>query len=76
MHAFIPYTFDLTASWECGICPTDFCPVCGTDEFTYPSECELRRTACIRGTARLETAYEGECLPGFLELRKWKFYVL
>ncbi|XP_034935622.1 agrin-like isoform X2 [Chelonus insularis] len=56
------------AAGEC-VCPKS-CPepkgepVCGTDAKTYPSECELQRTACDRDKTKLpplHVAFHGEC---------------
>ncbi|XP_033643668.1 mucin-17-like [Asterias rubens] len=52
----------------CAPCLPDVCPVCGSDGFTYSSACELKRVACLRGSTSLESVYEGDCIPGLLEL--------
>ncbi|XP_067139289.1 agrin-like isoform X1 [Centruroides vittatus] len=49
------------ATCQCpGACEPVMRPVCGTDERTYDSQCELRRLACVRKQDVL-VAYRGEC---------------
>ena len=37
-------------------------PVCGSDQKTYPNECELKRTACEMGEdSNLFAVSKGEC---------------
>ncbi|XP_030829226.1 mucin-17 isoform X2 [Strongylocentrotus purpuratus] len=55
---------------ECGQCGNEICPVCGTNGFTFQSECKLNQTACLRRKTGLQVAYQGECINGFLELVK------
>jgi len=35
-------------------------PVCGDDGFDYPSECEMRRQACIE-MRNVAKKYDGKC---------------
>ena len=49
-------------------CPTVDCmtlkkdPVCGSDQKTYPNECELKRTACEIGEdSNLVAISKGQC---------------
>ena len=45
----------------CPTCPPLYTPVCGNNNQTYNSECELYRTACERDDSDLELHYHGAC---------------
>lgn len=45
----------------CSTCPPVYKPVCGNNNETYNSECELYRTACDTGDSDLELEYHGHC---------------
>ena len=49
---------------SCASCPPVYTPVCGNDNQTYSSECELYRTACLLGDkfSSLSLKYHGECI--------------
>ena len=48
---------------ECGPeCYSVYEPVCGTDELTYMSRCDLERTACLKMDETLQVAYNQECV--------------
>ncbi len=36
-------------------------PVCGTDDLTYMSRCDLERTACLVNDSTIQVAYSSEC---------------
>ena len=42
-------------------CPLNYEPVCGTDEKTYPNECELKVQACYTHDDNLKVKHVGEC---------------
>ncbi|XP_077999181.1 uncharacterized protein LOC144452047 [Glandiceps talaboti] len=46
---------------ECGACPRNLDPVCGTDGETYSTACMLRFHACMVNDTDLKVDYEGEC---------------
>ena len=43
-------------------------PVCGTNNYTYMSTCDLMRTACLTRDDTLQLVYNGEC-AGVTNLR-------
>ena len=45
----------------CATCPPVCSPVCGNNNETYNSECELYRTACLNRDTDLEPEYHGPC---------------
>lgn len=45
----------------CPACPPVYTPVCGNNNQTYNSECELYRTACETNSNELELDYYGLC---------------
>ena len=45
----------------CAVCPPVYTPVCGNNNQTYNSECELYRTACVDNNSELELDYHGSC---------------
>ena len=46
---------------SCPSCPPVYSPVCGNNNQTYVSECELYRTVCLTGESELELDYHGPC---------------
>ncbi|XP_071500949.1 uncharacterized protein [Diadema antillarum] len=65
----LPFNQGILARMEaCGKCGNEICPVCGSNGYTYSSECDLNRTACIRQKEDLTKLYDGECIPGYIEL--------
>lgn len=52
---------DGNATCQCNtICPAIYAPVCGTDDETYPSECNLLSNACER-QEKITVLHQGEC---------------
>ena len=45
----------------CSTCPPVYKPVCGNNNETYNSECELYRTACETADSELELEHHGVC---------------
>ncbi|XP_033102625.1 uncharacterized protein LOC117105554 isoform X2 [Anneissia japonica] len=57
-----PYTY--AASQECAgvsTCSDDGTPVCGTNQVTYTSYCNLLRAVCNDGETYVTVRYEGNC---------------
>ena len=46
---------------SCPTCPPVYSPVCGTNNQTYHSQCELYRTVCLTDSSELELEYFGPC---------------
>jgi coxsackievirus/adenovirus receptor len=62
-HPYQDCVIDRTGSAACAcpdICPVVSKPVCGSDQITYNSECELRRTACLKNVA-ITVKFEAAC---------------
>ena len=45
----------------CATCSPVYNPICGNNNQTYNSECELYRTACLENDSELELDYYGTC---------------